>query len=153
MRGESPAHTLQATALVHEVYVKLARSAQTFQNEQHLYAVVTTVMRQVLVDHARARATRKRGGDCVRVPLDNACRLAHEHDALFLDLQDAIERLRASDPLRVRMFELDFYAGLTRSEIADLVGTDASRVKYALSVTRAALRQFLQESNTSRPRN
>jgi DNA-directed RNA polymerase specialized sigma24 family protein len=100
-------------------------------------------MRQILIDHARARATRKRGGGQMRVPLENACQLAHEHSELFLEINDAIDRLRAKDPARVRMFELDFFAGLTNAEIASVIGTEPSRVKYGLDVSRAALRQAL----------
>ena len=95
MRGEAPGHTLQATALVHEVYLKLADRPAQYQDEHHLYAVVAIVMRQILVDHARARGTRKRGGDVAKVPLDNACQLADQQSAMFLDLQDAVDRLHA----------------------------------------------------------
>jgi RNA polymerase sigma-70 factor (ECF subfamily) len=143
MRGERPGHTLQATALVHEVYLKLAHPPRTYQDERHLYAVFTTVMRQILVDHARARATRKRGGGLARVPLENACLIADQRSALFLDLQQAIERLRADDPLRARIFELDFLLGLTLSEIARTLNVDEGKVKYGLSVARARLRQAI----------
>jgi RNA polymerase sigma factor (TIGR02999 family) len=108
-----------------------------------LYAVVAIIMRQILVDHARARSTGKRGGGIVRVPLDNACQLADAQGALFLDLQDAIDRLNAEDPLRARMFELDFLVGLTNREIAQTLGVEEPRVKYGLSVARARLRQTL----------
>jgi RNA polymerase sigma factor (TIGR02999 family) len=148
MRGEAAGHTLQATALVHEVYLKLAQSGRRYHDEQHLYAVVVIIMRQILVDHARARATRKRGGGILKVPLDNACQLADRHGALFLDLQDAVDRLNVEDPLRARMFELDFLVGLTNREIAHTLGLDEPRVKYGLSVARARLRQALDTPAT-----
>jgi RNA polymerase sigma-70 factor (ECF subfamily) len=141
MRGEAVGHTLQATALVHEVYVRLASSQRTFQDEHHLMAVVTHVMRHILVDHARARVSKKRGGGAVKVSLDNACQLADQQSALFLDLQDAVDRLRDYDPLRARMFELDFLAGLTTAEIAEVLKVDPGKVKYGLSVARAWLRR------------
>jgi RNA polymerase sigma-70 factor (ECF subfamily) len=143
MKGEAPGHTLQATALVHEVYLKLAKGPRRYNDENHLYAVVATIMRQILVDHARARATRKRGGRIPKVPLDNACQLADQHSALFLDIQDAVAELHAKDPLRARMFDLDFLVGLTNREIADALGIAEAKVKYGLSVARAWLRQSL----------
>jgi RNA polymerase sigma factor (TIGR02999 family) len=149
MRGESPGHTLQATALVHDVYLKLAHSPQTYRDQHHLYAVVTNVMRQILIDHARARATRKRGGDFVRVPLDNACKLADDQGALFLDVQETLERFRARDPLRARIFDLSFLMGLTHQEIADLCEIDLAKVKYGLDVARAVLRQGLAARSTT----
>ena len=143
MKGEAPGHTLQATALVHEVYLKLATNTRVYQNEQHLYAVVARVMRQVLVDHARARATGKRGGGLAKVALENACHMADQHSAMFLDVENAVDRLFEQDPLRAQMFELDFLCGLTNREIADALNVDESRVKYGLSVARAWLRQTL----------
>ncbi len=152
MKGEAPGHTLQATALVHEVYIKLANEGRKYENVQHLYTVVTRAMRQILVDHARARATHKRGGDVVKVALDNACQLADQHSATFLDVQDAVERLRARDPLRAQIFELDFLMGLTHAEIADAIGTDLSKVKYGLSFARAWLRRTLTAGKDAGPR-
>ena len=150
MRGEAPGHTLQATALVHEVYVKLAKTVREYQDEHHLYAVVAIIMRQILVDHARARGTRKRGGGVTRVPLDNACQMADQQSALFLDLQDAVDRLHVDDPLRARIFELDFLVGLTNREIADALHLDEAKVKYGLAAARARLRQTLTQDAPAR---
>jgi RNA polymerase sigma factor (TIGR02999 family) len=152
MRGEAPGHTLQATALVHEVYLKLADSQRQYQDAQHLYAVVAIIMRQILVDHARARGTRKRGGGVIKVPLDNACQLADQQSATFLDLQEAIDRLQAEDPERARIFELDFLVGLTKHEIAEALQIDEGKVKYGLSVARARLRQLLNAEPPERER-
>jgi RNA polymerase sigma-70 factor, ECF subfamily len=148
MKGEAPGHTLQATALVHEVYLKLAKTSRQYADEHHLYAVVVTVMRQILVDHARARATRKRGGGIAKVPLDNACMLADQQSAMFLDLQDAVDQLHQDDPLRARMFDLDFLVGLSNREIAATLAVDEVKVKYGLSVARARLRQALAAEPT-----
>jgi len=104
-------------------------------------AVVTHVMRHILVDHARARVSKKRGGGAIKVSLENACQLADQQSALFLDLQDAVDRLREYDPLRARMFELDFLAGLTTAEIAEVLKVEPGKVKYWLSVARAWLRR------------
>jgi RNA polymerase sigma factor (TIGR02999 family) len=150
MRGEAPGHTLQATALVHEVYVKLAKTAQRYHDEHHLFAVVAIIMRQILVDHARARGTRKRGGGVARVPLDNACQMADQQSALFLDLQDALDRLHQDDPLRARIFELDFLVGLTNREIADALHLGEAKVKYGLAAARARLRQTLTQEVPAR---
>ena len=149
IRGEAPGHTLQATALVHEVYLKLAPSERRYGNEQHLFAVVTKVMRQILIDHARAKRTGKRGGGIARVPLENACMLADRDSATFLDVDDALARLREHDPLRAKMFELDFFAGLTNHEIAQALNEDEQRVKYGLSLARAWLRKALAGSAAS----
>jgi RNA polymerase sigma factor (TIGR02999 family) len=148
--GEAPGHTLQATALVHEVYVKLATHSRVYRDERHLYAVVAHVMRQILVDHARAHGTRKRGGGLSKVPLDNACQLADRHSVVFLDIQDAVDRLYRRDPLRARMFDLDFLVGLSRREIASALALDEEKVKYGLSVARAWLRQTLATGGATR---
>lgn len=141
MRGEAPGHTLQATALVHEVFLKLAASGRLYHDEQHLFAVVTTVMRQILVDHARGRATRKRGGGLTQVPLENACVLADQHGAAFLDVQRAFDDFARRDPVRARMFELSFFWGMTHGEIAEQMGLDQAKVKYGIQVARAWLRE------------
>lgn len=143
MQGEAVGHTLQATALVHEVYLKLARSDRAYRNKQHLYAVVVTAMRQILVDHARARATVKRGSGLPNVPLENAPWLADHRSRDFLEIDDLLRRFSAADPLRARMFELDFFAGLTNREIAAALEVSELQVKYGLSLARAWLREAL----------
>jgi RNA polymerase sigma factor (TIGR02999 family) len=143
MRGEAPGHTLQATELVHEAFLKLASSGRYYNDVQHLLAVLTTVMRQILVDHARARLSRKRGGGLRQVPLTNACLFADQDGGTFLDVQEAIERFRAMDPVRTHMFELSFLWGMTYAEIADVLGEDVPRVKYAVQLARSWVRDAI----------
>jgi RNA polymerase sigma factor (TIGR02999 family) len=143
--GEAPGHTLQATALVHEAYLRLSGGRTQYVDTNHLLAVVTVVMRQVLIDHARARGATKRAGRLQRVPLDDACRLADRDDTLLFEVVQVLDRFKGVDPLRARMFELDFLLGLSHVEIAEALAVEPGRVKYGLGVARAWLRQALAE--------
>jgi RNA polymerase sigma factor (TIGR02999 family) len=121
MRREGPGHTLQTTALVHEVYLRLFGKEIDWQNRSHFFAVAAQMMRRVLVDHARARKASKRGSggrvDLEDVPLVSDDRL---EDVLALDL--ALERLAEKDSRQAKMVELHLFAGMTLQETADVLG-------------------------------
>jgi RNA polymerase sigma factor (TIGR02999 family) len=119
MARERPDHTLQPTALVHEAYMRLAdfRSLH-WKNRIHFFAISAQVMRRVLVDFARSRIRRKRGGAAQRVSLDEIADLGAQHDAALLALDDALTALAAEDPRKCQVVEMKFFGGLSTDEIS-----------------------------------
>jgi RNA polymerase sigma factor (TIGR02999 family) len=144
---ERPGQTLQATALVNEAYIRLAAERpREFANRTHFLAIAALSMRQILVQRARRRAAKKRGGAPQRVTLnDNHLSPANspgEHiDILALD--EALERLGAMDPKLARIVELRYFAGLTVEETADVVGSSPATVKRHWETARAWLKRAL----------
>lgn len=118
MRKERPEHTLQPTALVNEAYLRLAKQAIHWQNRAHFFAVASSVMRQILVDHARRKRSRKRGGGKVHVSLGEGIASPEVHLIDVLALNDALEELEKLDPELCRLLELHFFGGLSFDEIA-----------------------------------
>jgi RNA polymerase sigma factor (TIGR02999 family) len=129
MRGERPGHTLQTTALVNEVYIRLAGvDALRWRDRAHFFAMAATLMRRVLVDYARQRGREKRGaGLPVAVLGDNA--IAPQAPVDIVALDDALERLAAVDPQQGRVVELRFFAGLSVEETAQVLGISPATVK------------------------
>jgi RNA polymerase sigma factor (TIGR02999 family) len=152
MRGERPDHTLQPTALVHEAYLKLAQiHGLSVESRPQFLALAARVMRQVLVDHGRARRAGKRGEGALRVTLSEGVAV-DEPVAGFdlLSLDQALERLEAIDQQQVRIFELRFLAGLTVEEAADVLGIPVIRVKRETAMARAWLFRELKSATPSR---
>src|SRR5258708_34906086 len=111
MRRERPGHTLQATALVNEAFLKMAPSeANTFESRSHFFAVSAGVMRHVLVDHARSRRTAKRGSDVKKISLDEALVFSEEQSDQLIALDEALERLAKLSQRQVKVVELRFFA-------------------------------------------
>lgn len=134
--------TLQPTALVHEVLLKLLGAGTVdFENATHWYATAARLMRQVLVDRARAQQRDKRGGGALRVPLIDAVGLPIEHDTDLLDLDRALEALAARDPRVARVAELRCFVGLEVAEVAVVLGVDERTVYRDWALARAWLRQ------------
>jgi RNA polymerase sigma factor (TIGR02999 family) len=129
MRGERPGHTLQTTALVNEVYLRLAGvDALRWQDRAHFFAMAATLMRRVLVDHARQRGREKRGAGLQVTSLaDNA--IAPQPSVDIVALDDVLERLAAVDPQQGRVVELRFFAGLSVEETAEVLGISPATVK------------------------
>lgn len=122
MRRESPGHTLQTTALVNEVYLKLVDQRQArWHNRAHFFAVAAQLMRRILVDHARRHLRGKRGGGAATLPLDEAAGLSLEKSAELLALDEALERLSGIDPLKARIVELRHFGGLSVKETAEVL--------------------------------
>jgi len=120
MARERRDHTLQATALVHEAYVRLADFQRLeWKNRVHFFAISAQVMRRVLVDFARSRERQKRGGAPQRISLDQCINLGDHHDAALIALDDALNALSASDARKCRVVEMKFFAGLSTEEIAE----------------------------------
>ncbi len=130
LRQERPDHTLQATALVHEAYLKLIDQTRVqWQSQAHFFAVAAEAIRRILVDHARLHRVEKRGGDRQRIALD-ARDVAPERDSTDLvALHEAMERLAVSHPDKVRVVELRFFGGLTHEEIAEVMGVNSRTVE------------------------
>ena len=120
MAAESPGHTLDATALVHEAYLRLT-GYQSFDSRSHFFRVSAEAMRRILIDHARARKAQKRGGQRIRVPLDEATRWAELPEEL-LDLDDALARFATEEPRKAELVVLRFYGGMTTPEAAAALG-------------------------------
>jgi RNA polymerase sigma factor (TIGR02999 family) len=140
MRRERIDHTLQPTALVHEVWMRLVDQREwTLENRSHFFGIAAQVMRRILIDHARAANAEKRGGAYVVVSLENAMSLAAEHPAQFLDVHRAMERLEKLDPRRAQLAEMRFFAGLSIDEIADLMGVTPRTIDRQWRAVRAWL--------------
>ena len=142
MRRERYSHTLQPTALVHEVYLRLIDQATVpWRDRAHLLGVAARMMRQILVDHARRRAAGKRGGGEARVSIDEAtvASVAPTLDVLALDL--ALNRLAALDERQARLVELRVFSGLTIEESAEVLGCSHATVSRAWRHAQAWLRR------------
>lgn len=130
MAGERPGHSLQATALVNEAYVRLIDAKNVaWQDRAHFLAVAARVMRHILVDHARSRHYQKRGGDAVRVTLDEAIVVAVEPDQDFVAIDDALKTLAAIDARKSQVVEMRFFGGLTIEETAEALQVSRDTVK------------------------
>jgi len=143
MRGERQGHTLQPTALVHEVYLRLAGQDVRWRSRRGLLAVAGRVMRRVLVDHARAHAAAKRGAGAVRITLhDDAVGVQPDLELLALD--EALSALAELDPRQVEIVELRHFAGLTVAETAHTLAISEATVKREWAVARAWLLRRLR---------
>jgi RNA polymerase sigma-70 factor, ECF subfamily len=140
MRGERPGHSLQATALVNEAYLRLlAEGDRTFQNRSHFFAVAATQMRMILVDHARRKRTQKRQGERVRVELTDILAISEDKLDDVLEIDAALHRLREWDPRQCKIVELRFFAGLTEEEVAEVLDLSPRTVKRDWKVAKAWL--------------
>lgn len=141
---ERPGHTLQATALVNEAYLRLAgRDGFEWKDRLHFFAVCAQVMRHVLIDHARARERDKRGGGAARVSLDGVTLAAGGRDLDLLALDEALRSLESFDPRKGRIVELRYFAGLTIEETAELLGVAPVTVRREEQRARAWLHSLM----------
>lgn len=142
---ERPGHTLAPTALVHEAYVRLMREQHvSWQNRAHFCAIAANSMRQILVEHARARHTAKRGGGVPRVTLvDEIVGAAASAGVDVEALHEALEKLAEVDPARARLVELRYFGGLTIDETAEVLGQSPATVKRGWALARAWLARQL----------
>lgn len=140
IRRERPGQSLQATALVHEAYLRLLKDeGLSFQNRAHFMGIAARSMRQILVERARARDATKRGGERRRVTLDESVAAGGPRDVDLLALDEALERLAARDPQHARIVELRFFGGLTNEEVAAALDVSPATVKRAWTLARAWL--------------
>ena len=145
MRREGDAHTLQATAVVHEAYLRLVDQRRVeWRSRAHFFGVAAQMMRRVLVDHARARLAGKRGGALQRVTLgDVGSAPADNTDLDVLALHEALERLAVLDPDQARLVELRYFGGLGIEDTAEALGVSPATMKREWAVARAWLRREL----------
>lgn len=149
MQGERGGHTLQATALVHEAWLRLVDTTQVqWQDRQHFFAVASRALRRVLVDHARGRRRDKRGGGALRIPFDDQMVAAYEDAVDLLAVDHALERLAAEDEDAAQLVELRFFGGLGHEEIAELRGVSTRTVERRWRFARAWLYRALADATT-----
>jgi len=147
LSNERAGHTLQSTALVNEAYFRMVQQdLPEWQNRAHFFAVAAQVMRQILVDHARARRALKRGGDAARVSLQLAEGQAVPMDSDLVALDEALTALSQLDPQQGRVVELKFFGGLSNEDTSAVLGVSTSTVKRDWTVARAWLYRELNRS-------
>jgi len=140
MRREKPGHTLQTTALVNEVYLKLVDQKRVhWKNRAHFFALSSQLMRRILVDHARKRKYAKRGGDARRISFDEALPVSRERGADLVALDDALDRLSAIDARKSKVVEMRFFGGLSVEETAEALKVSPLTVKRDWKMARAWL--------------
>jgi RNA polymerase sigma factor (TIGR02999 family) len=146
LRREGAGHTLQATALVHEAWLRLdGQHDARWESRTQFLAVAAQMMRRVLVDHARTRRALKRGGGGTQVTLGDAARMPAAHDEVdVLALDDALARLATLDPRKARLVELRYFAGLSIPEAAAALGVSQATVGREWTVARMWLRRELE---------
>ncbi len=146
LRGERASHTLQATALIHEAYLKLiGENQRAFDDRAHFLAVASRVMRQVLVDYARAQATKKRdrASTVVLTAGTEVAGNAAPEQVELLDLDSALETLAQEDPSLAQLIEMRYFGGMTAEESAEALGRSVHVVRHDLRLAQAWLRRKL----------
>lgn len=148
MEGERKDHTLQATALVHEAYVRLVDWKNvSWQNRAHFFALAAQVMRRILVDHARERQAQKRGGGLTKLSLEDAISFPQQKEIDLVALDDALKQLSQLDPMQSGIVELRFFGGLTIEETAEALGKSPATVKREWTLAKAWLHKTIVRNN------
>jgi RNA polymerase sigma factor (TIGR02999 family) len=146
MSQERPGHTLQATALVNEAYLKLTgQQGFDWQNRAHFFAVCAQVMRHILIDHARAHARDKRGGGAVKVSLNDALVVAEDQAAHFIALDEALRVLERLDPQKGKIVELRYFGGLSVEEAGEVMNVSPRTVRREWQRAKAWLYRMMTE--------
>ena len=143
MRGQPAEHTLQATALINEAFLRLRDVKTELEDRGHFIGIVANVMRNVLVDHARAKQAHKRGGGAPHVGIDEAAVAGDEPAVDVLALEQVLERLEERDPRKVRVAELYYFCGATYAETAAALGISEATLHRELKMLRALLARQL----------
>ncbi|MCP4759483.1 MAG: sigma-70 family RNA polymerase sigma factor [Planctomycetes bacterium] len=143
MNEERPGHTLQATALVNEIYVRLDASGRQWNSRAHFFAAAAEAIRRILIDHARSKSAAKRGGGRARIPMDDALAIAGPHGVDLLDLDDALRELGKMDSRMAQVVELRFFGGLEVGEVAEVLGFSKRTIEGDWGTARAWLRSRL----------
>jgi RNA polymerase sigma-70 factor, ECF subfamily len=146
MRKERSDHTLQATALVHEAYLKLVEQRSVnWQSRAHFFGVAAQLMRRILIDHARGHTRQKRGGDDQKVSLDEALIFSEQQADELLAVDDSLNQLAKIDPRQAKVVEMRFFGGLSIEEAAEALQVSPKTVKRDWSVAKAWLYADLKE--------
>ena len=146
LRNQGPGHTLQPTALVHEVYLRLAGQEPAWSNRRHFFASAAQIMRNLLVDHARARNRTKRGSGKKPLPLEEAVHVAAQDPERLLLLNEALKRLAEFDERASQVVELRVFTGLSVEDVATITGISERTVKRDWNSGIAWLKAELRES-------
>jgi RNA polymerase sigma factor (TIGR02999 family) len=141
--SERPGHTLPATALVHEAYLRLVEADVAWTDRVHFYAVAARVMRRILVDHAKTNRRQKRGGGADRISLEQAIVVSPEGPSGILELDEALHRLAALDERKCQVVELLFFGGMTYDETAAALDISPATVHRELRMAKAWLHREL----------
>ena len=148
MASERGNHTLQATALVHEAWLKLSQqSKQQYQNRSQFFATASETMRRILVDRARRRLSEKRGGNYQRTELDLIALPDAANDDLVIQVHEALDALEVEDPQKAEVVKLKFFVGLTSHEIASILDINEKTVRRHWSFAKAWLYQSMTSSD------
>lgn len=145
MRRERPGQTLQATALVHEAYLRLARAGTPWHDQRHFVGIAARSMRQILVERARARGAQKRWGGMNRVSMADSLALAGDPETMLPALDEAISKLEQIDAEQAKIVELRYFAGMSVEEAADAMGISPATLKRRWSLARAWLFRELSQ--------
>jgi RNA polymerase sigma factor (TIGR02999 family) len=150
LRRERPDHTLQPTALVNEVYLRLVGKAHPdYADRAHFLGVAAYLMRQILTEHARRRQAAKRGGARTLLPLNESLDFSAERAYTVIAVDDALTTLASIDAEQARMVELRFYSGMTADEIGYLTGISVHRVRHLLRIAMAWLHREINGASTA----
>lgn len=146
LRRERAGHTLQPTALINEAFLRLSAAGNlSFQSRKHFFALAAQLMRQILVDHARAIKAHKRGGGAANLPLDSVRAYAPETASQFLAVHEAINQLQQLSPRKAQIIELRYFGGLTLEEIAELLSISIASAHREQRLAEAWLTEKLCE--------
>jgi RNA polymerase sigma factor (TIGR02999 family) len=149
LRRERADHTLQPTALIHEAYLRLVGpNVPSFKSRTHFYGVAAHVMRQILVEHARARGAAKRGAGGRKVSLDDITLFSTERTADLVALDDALTTLAGFDERKSKVIELRFFAGLSLDDTADALGVSVATISRELRLAQAWLQRELDRTES-----
>jgi RNA polymerase sigma factor (TIGR02999 family) len=150
LMSERPGHTLQPTALVHEVYARMVGQEQlAFNDRSHFLGVAAHTMRKILIDHARIRNAAKRDHGREKIPISELGDLGLQRPSVLIALDDALTALGKQDALKARLIELRYFGGLTAEESSAVVKMDVSAVRRQLAMAQAWLRRELDKSGSS----
>ena len=153
MSQERPGHTLQATALINEAYLKLlGQEGYEWHNRAHFFAVCAQIMRHILIDHARAHAREKRGGGAIQVSLDNVAVIAGEKAEQLIALDDALGSLERFDPQKAKIVELRYFGGLSIEETAEVLNISPRTVRREWQRSKAWLYRMISEGTADETR-
>ena len=146
LRAERPDHTLRATALVNEAYLRLVDADVAWQDRVHFFAVSARLLRRILVDHAKAHNRDKRGGGAEKISLDDAVLVGPQTSGGIVELDEALQRLAAHDQRKSELVELLFFGGLTYDETAEALKISPATVHRELKMAKAWLHRELTQN-------
>jgi RNA polymerase sigma factor (TIGR02999 family) len=149
MRNESPGHTLQTSALVHEAFIRLVDQRNVhWQNRSHFFGIAAQMMRRILIDYARSRNFAKRGGGAVRLSIEEGLIVSDERSEEVVAVHEALEGLAKIDPRQAQIVELKFFGGLSNEEAAAVLAVSAGTVARDWTMAKAWLRREISKSTS-----